>query len=232
MGRWRRDAEIPSGWNWAWEVSVWEGYSDARACDDSNKSVRQRNKARLPQICFQCSSVGELDDGWTGAERNTSVSESLTIIKKGSFSFHLPSLYSSHLQLHISFDFTSVSFGFHRPSLLSFFHPFLVPPTSLPSLHFHYLFGASHLFQDAFTRIVMEMHQKLVFLLILTFIHPSIHFLFYYLSSTSPLSHHANTDWKLPSSPGALNNRRSIQMSKKKLEKSTSTAQQGLIKQH
>lgn len=168
MGTRRRDAEIPSGWDWARKVSVWEGYRDTRACDDSYKAVRQRNKARLPQICFQRSSVGDLDDGWTGAERNTSVSESLTIIKTGSFSFHLPSLYSSHLQLHISFHFTSVWLGLRHPSLLSFF--ILICLTSLPSLHFHPLFGTLHFFHSAFPCIAMKMHS-----FCRPSVHPSIH---------------------------------------------------------
>lgn len=80
-------------------MSVGDGCRDTWACDDSDKSPRRQSKARLPQICFQCSSVGELDDGWTGAEHNTSVSELLTIIKTCFFfpstrSAFIPATYS------------------------------------------------------------------------------------------------------------------------------------------
>lgn len=117
MNRWdgekggRGGAQTPSGWNRAWETSAGEGYKDTWACDDSDKSPRRQNKARLPQICFQCSSVGERDDGWTGTERNASVSKLLTIIKTFSLSLYLlPSFFSSHLRSHclhpISFHFS------------------------------------------------------------------------------------------------------------------------------
>lgn len=101
-------------------MSVGKRYRDTWACDDSDKSPRRQNKARLPQICFQCSSVGELDDGWTGTGRNASVSKLLTIIKTCSFSFpfafpfFLPSipLQSCCLQ--------PISFHFKLPSFVSY----------------------------------------------------------------------------------------------------------------
>lgn len=117
----RRDEEkegeerqrFPAG-NWAWETSVGEEYRDTWACDDSDKSPRRQNKAQLPQICFQCSSVGELDDGWTGTGRNASVSKLLTIIKTCSFSFHSLPFFCHHLRSRclqpISFHFSLAFF--------------------------------------------------------------------------------------------------------------------------
>lgn len=116
-------------------MSVGEGYRDTWACDDSDKSPRRQNKARLRQICFQCSSVGVLDDGWTGAGRNTSVSELLTIIKTCSFSFHSPRFHSSHLQSHRLHPISS--FNLPRSSATAHcFHPSLIPYlTCLPFPH-------------------------------------------------------------------------------------------------
>lgn len=134
------ERQNPSGWNWAWEMSVGEGYRDTWACDDSDKSPRRQNKARLPQICFQCSSVGELDDGWTGTGRNASVSKLLTIIKTCSFPFYSLPFFSSHLQSPclqpISFHFISICLCLGFPSSLlnsitdlssiTLFYPFLL----------------------------------------------------------------------------------------------------------
>lgn len=104
-------------------MSVGEGYRDTWACDDSDKSPRRQNKARLRQICFQRSSVGVLDDGWTGAGRNTSVSKLLTIIKTCSFSFHSLPFYSSHLQSHCLQPISS----FNLPSVCVFLHCSMCP---------------------------------------------------------------------------------------------------------
>lgn len=123
-------------------MSVGEGYRDTWACDDSDKSPRRQNKARLPQICFQCSSVGELDDGWTGAGRNTSVSKLLTIIKTCFFPLPFASLLfqpptvpqpTTHF---ISFQSASVWFFLH----CSIFPPFLNSISNLFPFHHFYPF--------------------------------------------------------------------------------------------
>lgn len=131
-------------------MSAGEGCRDTWACDDSDKSPRRQNKARLPQICFQCSSVGELDDGWTGAGRNTSVSKLLTIIKTSppphnhppsirfpfnpaTYSptaynpFHLISICLGWLFLHcsVSPSFLNSITGFHLSAFTLFFCRFL-----------------------------------------------------------------------------------------------------------
>lgn len=108
------EAEIPTGWSWAREMFAGETYWDTWVCDDSDKSPRRQNKAGLPQICFQSSSVGEWDDRWTGTERNTSVS---VTHRNKDLLFSFPSLFSfffRHLQFRclqpISFQSAFICF--------------------------------------------------------------------------------------------------------------------------
>ncbi|KAK5912221.1 hypothetical protein CesoFtcFv8_002118 [Champsocephalus esox] len=65
-------------------MSVGEGYCDTWACDNSDKSPRRQNKPRSSHL-FPVLISGELDDGWTGAGHDASMSELLTIIKTCSF---------------------------------------------------------------------------------------------------------------------------------------------------
>lgn len=182
----RREAEIPSGCNWAWETSVGEGYRDTWACDDSDKSPRRQNKARLPQICFQCSSVGELDDGWTGTGRNASMSKLLTIIKTCFFPFHsLPSFAAtcSHAACN-PFHLISIWLCLCLvlcPVCFSVLHTLLFLGVS-QFLHFHACFQVygfknfSHL--SSFLLNCLSFHPSIFFLLSLntfTLLHYSIH---------------------------------------------------------
>lgn len=128
-------------------------YRDTTASDDSDKSQRQQNKAQLSQICFQCSSVGELDDGWTGAGHNKSVSNLLIIIKTCSFPFYSPPYFPATCSLAVDnpfhFFFIFVSCATHE-CLLSFLNSkcnlYCFTPLSPSFFHTYCILHCLHLF--------------------------------------------------------------------------------------
>lgn len=152
-----------------------------QASDDPDKSVRQQNKSLVSSDLFPVlisrRPGWRMDWHWAQHERIRVTNHNKDWLFFLPFAF--PLFQPPAVPHFISFYFSLlwIPSTFNAP----FFHPFLIPLTSLPSLQFYSSFDIFHFFHSTFTHIAIKTHQKVSSLnlfwpfVIQSSIHPFIH---------------------------------------------------------